>query len=69
MQRDDVEVATRREQPRRDEQRVARQEEPDEQPGLGEHDQDEADEADETDQLGDVVDGGEEILDEVHHTC
>ncbi len=59
-QRPDVEVAARGKQARRDQQRVAGQEEADEQAGLGEDDEDEAVEADDPNQFGDVVDGGEE---------
>ena len=67
VQRDDVEVAPGREEAGGDQQRVAGQEEPDHEAGLGEDDEDEAEEAADPDQLGNVVDGPEEVLDQFQH--
>ena len=70
-QRDDqqrqVQVAARREESRRDEQRVAGQEEADEQSGLRKDDQRQAELADDADQFGNVVDGVKEMLEEMSH--
>ena len=59
-----------REDARGDEQRVAGQEEAHEQPGLGEHDRNQAGKADPANQLGNVVDVVDEpvddVLDEIH---
>ena len=54
------------EQPRGDQERVAGQEEAHHQAGLCEDDEDQPVEADEPDQFRDVVDGSEELLDQLH---
>src|SRR5262245_37747345 len=61
-----IEVAARREQARRDQQRIPGQKEPDEQSGLGKDDDDQPVEADDPDKFGDVVDVREELVNEVH---
>ena len=69
VQPQDVEVALRGEEPGGHEQRVAGQEEAHHEAGLGKDDDHQAEKAADPDQLGDVVEGAKEVLNQVQNKC
>src|SRR6185436_4097601 len=65
-QRRELEIAASREKSRRNQQRIPRQKEADEETGLGKDDRNDPIEADDANELGDVVDVGEEAVNQIH---